>query len=329
MATAAAGAAAAEAPRAPSPPPACSPERLAGLLDELYGTYKVEYYALLEELRAARAAAGGASGSAAGRGVDAAGSVRSALRAGRAAAAAAGAAAAAAAAGSSAAPSASAGATAEAAEAGEAPPKPASRAAAAGAAGGDDVTGAGSDTDPDAFSDAEAAAAAPPAAGGGPAAVASAAQLAAWKARFRDAAPRVAELEARASALGAQALDADGALAALCARRGAYAIRRTAVTLGRTTDSKGQVDVDLGVQGPAAKRVSRQQAQLSLEPDGGFRIRNVGRRTVLVNGAPLLTGDAAALPHLSVLDVAGIHLLFTVNALAVARAQARTPHALG
>lgn len=43
-----------------------------------------------------------------------------------------------------------------------------------------------------------------------------------------------------------------------------------------------QVDIDLASEGDARK-VSRHQAHLTLQQDGVFRLKNVGRRTVLVN----------------------------------------------
>lgn len=43
-----------------------------------------------------------------------------------------------------------------------------------------------------------------------------------------------------------------------------------------------QVDVDLGLAG-CAKRVSRQQATLTLQADGRFCMRNIGRRSFFVN----------------------------------------------
>jgi hypothetical protein len=88
-------------------------------------------------------------------------------------------------------------------------------------------------------------------------------------------------------------------------------IRRTAVSLGRSSDSKGDVDVDLakaptataaaagaagsgaagGAAGGAAagvgggvRSVSRLQAQLSLGLDGAWSICNTGRAPLAVNG---------------------------------------------
>lgn len=56
-------------------------------------------------------------------------------------------------------------------------------------------------------------------------------------------------------------LDAHGALAVLCGRARRYLLRRTAVLLGRNTESQGRVDVDLSEEGPAAQTVSRQQVR--------------------------------------------------------------------
>ena len=84
-----------------------------------------------------------------------------------------------------------------------------------------------------------------------------------------------------------------------------------------------QVDVDLCQEGPA-QRVSRQQAQLYLEPDGGFRLRCTGRRGMAVNGQPLAQGQVAPLPSLSHIRVGDVSLLFIANSAAVQRALARS-----
>lgn len=108
----------------------------------------------------------------------------------------------------------------------------------------------------------------------------------------------------------------------MCGRAGRYLVRRAAASIGRSSDSKGDVDIDLAKEGPAAK-VSRLQAQLQLGADGAFTITNVGRRGIAVNGAHLARGEGAPLPHLSLLEVGGLQLLFMVNGLAVSRALAR------
>ncbi|KAF8068428.1 clcD [Scenedesmus sp. PABB004] len=152
---------------------------------------------------------------------------------------------------------------------------------------------------------------------------ASAEQLAAWHARFVGASGGVAALEQLASAATAQLLDAQGGLACLCGAGGRWVLRRTAVTVGRSSDSKGDVDVDLG---KAAGGVSRLQAQLSLGLDGGWSVRNTGRAPLAVNGRHVPRGGCAALPHLSLLDVGGVALLFMANSMATARAIDRSTH---
>lgn len=74
-----------------------------------------------------------------------------------------------------------------------------------------------------------------------------------------------------------------GALACLCGRSGRYMIKSSAVVIGRSSDSKGDVDVDLSKEGPAV-RVSRLHAQLNLMESGTFGIKNIGRRSLVVNG---------------------------------------------
>lgn len=73
-------------------------------------------------------------------------------------------------------------------------------------------------------------------------------------------------------------------------------------------------------EGGCAQRVSRRQAQLFLEPDGGFRLRCTGRRAMLVNGRPLARGQTAALPSLSHIKAGDVSLLFVANTAAAARA---------
>eukprot|EP00887_Chlorella_sp_A99_P001053 scaffold14.g1053.t1 len=118
-------------------------------------------------------------------------------------------------------------------------------------------------------------------------------------------------------------LDSHGALAALVGRANRYLLRKAAVVLGRGTESKGAVDVDLALEGDA-QQVSRQQAQLCCEADGRFVLRCLGRRVMLVNGAELARGQHAALPHLSHIRVGGISLLFVENRGAAARLAARS-----
>ncbi len=73
-----------------------------------------------------------------------------------------------------------------------------------------------------------------------------------------------------------------------------------------------------------SQTVSRQQAQLFLEPDGCFHLRCLGRRNVFVNGQQVEQGHAAPLPHLSLIKVGGVSLLFVANHAAVQRVMRRS-----
>ena len=83
------------------------------------------------------------------------------------------------------------------------------------------------------------------------------------------------------------------------------------------------MDVDLSLEGNA-QQVSRQQAQIFAEADGVFMLRCLGRRAMLVNGRELAQGQHVALPHLSLLRVGPLSLLFVANRAAVQRLRHRT-----
>jgi hypothetical protein len=64
-------------------------------------------------------------------------------------------------------------------------------------------------------------------------------------------------------------------------------LRRSAVSIGRSTDAKVDVDIDLGKAAGEAgvgSKVSRLQAQLLLTADGSWSITNTGRGPLTVNG---------------------------------------------
>jgi len=131
-------------------------------------------------------------------------------------------------------------------------------------------------------------------------------------------------LEASAAAASSRELDRRGAVAALCGTNARYLLRRTAVTIGRGADSG--VDVDLTGEGgdAAAKTVSRQQAQVFLDADGRFKVRCTGRRLMSVNGQSLIKGQITLLPHLSLIRIGPLALMFVVNNEAVDRLMKRS-----
>jgi microspherule protein 1 len=62
------------------------------------------------------------------------------------------------------------------------------------------------------------------------------------------------------------------------------------------------VDVDLSLEGPAYK-VSRRQGTIRLRNNGDFFLVCEGKRSIMVDGKPLLTGKKTRLNNNSVLEV--------------------------
>ena len=83
------------------------------------------------------------------------------------------------------------------------------------------------------------------------------------------------------------------------------------------------VDVNLVHAGVASQtgRVSRRHALISLKSDGEFYIKNIGKRPIDVNGRPVWRGTKCRLPHDSLIEIANIFLLFSINTPFVAKIQ--------
>lgn len=73
------------------------------------------------------------------------------------------------------------------------------------------------------------------------------------------------------------------------------------ITLGRATKDN-QIDVDLSLEGPAAK-ISRRQGVIKLRNNGDFFIANEGKRPIYIDGKPVLAGNKQKLFNNSVLEV--------------------------
>lgn len=133
----------------------------------------------------------------------------------------------------------------------------------------------------------------------------------------------IGRLEQSALATVCREMDEHGALASLAGRCNRFLIKKTALLLGRETEGRGKVDIDLSGEG-AGQTVSRRQAQLVLNSEGEWVLRSVGRRSMSVNGTTLLQGQSMLLPHLSFIRVGGVQLLFMVNKAAVDRVLGRS-----
>ncbi|XP_068144238.1 microspherule protein 1-like [Drosophila tropicalis] len=100
-------------------------------------------------------------------------------------------------------------------------------------------------------------------------------------------------------------------LACLCGRNVRYLMRSKEITFGR--DSKDLVvDVDLSLEGPAAK-ISRRQGTIKLRSNGEFFIANEGKRAILIDGSPLLTGHKRRLANNCTVEICGLRFTFLIH----------------
>lgn len=111
-------------------------------------------------------------------------------------------------------------------------------------------------------------------------------------------------------------------LGLLVGRAKTYVLQHAAVSVGRSTRTRGQVDVDLGEE-PQAHKMSRHAARICLESDGQFHVHNTGQKVIHVNATEVPPSKSAPLPHLSLLSISGTHLLFMANLNALRRLNSR------
>lgn len=100
-------------------------------------------------------------------------------------------------------------------------------------------------------------------------------------------------------------------LAVLRGRLVRYLMRSREITLGRSTRDHS-VDVDLSLEGPAWK-VSRRQGTIRLRNNGDFFISSEGKRPIHVDGRPILQGNKYRLNNNTVVEIAGLRFIFSVN----------------
>lgn len=85
-----------------------------------------------------------------------------------------------------------------------------------------------------------------------------------------------------------------------------------------------QVDIDLNLEG-AGTNISRYTCFIDLDLSYGFLLHNIGKHVIRVNNIVVPIGHKIKLPHLSLLEVGGITLLFQVNAEAIVRLCLKPP----
>lgn len=86
-------------------------------------------------------------------------------------------------------------------------------------------------------------------------------------------------------------------------------IQRQQIVLGRVG---GQVDVNLNEEGPASK-CSRRHIIIKIKRDGEFYLKNIGKRSVFVNGKLLKTSKYSLLKDNSIIEVCGLRFIFEIN----------------
>lgn len=99
-----------------------------------------------------------------------------------------------------------------------------------------------------------------------------------------------------------------GALAMLSRGHSKYYIKKPEVLLGRGTDGFA-VDIDLGREG-CANLISRCQAVIKMDKDGTFYMKNLGRRSIYVNGQKVQREACVILPSLCSIKITGMWFNF-------------------
>ncbi|KAJ0753801.1 putative transcription factor interactor and regulator FHA-SMAD family [Helianthus annuus] len=102
-----------------------------------------------------------------------------------------------------------------------------------------------------------------------------------------------------------------GAFAVFYSRHFNYYIKKTEVTVGRSTDDT-EVDIDLRKESHA-NMISRQQATIKMETDGTFTLKNIGKGSILVNGESVARGQAAALISCCLIQIRGMDFMFDMD----------------
>lgn len=87
-----------------------------------------------------------------------------------------------------------------------------------------------------------------------------------------------------------------------------FPILHDRVLIGRST-STWKADVNLSEEGPASI-IARKQAILSCDAQNEYKIKNTGRRPMIVDAKVLLEGDYTIIHHYSVIEIAYIRLVF-------------------
>nr|XP_043635017.1 uncharacterized protein LOC122606117 [Erigeron canadensis] len=120
----------------------------------------------------------------------------------------------------------------------------------------------------------------------------------------------IMRLEQAARSSFQRAMSSQGALAIFYGRRLKYYMKKSEVTVGRSTDDT-EVDIDLRKEGRANK-ISRRQAIIKMETNG-FSLKNLGANTISLNGKEVAHGQMVALPSSCLIEIRGMCFVFEIN----------------
>ncbi|KAD7479199.1 hypothetical protein R6Q59_001455 [Mikania micrantha] len=129
--------------------------------------------------------------------------------------------------------------------------------------------------------------------------------------QFEDAKKMILRLEQAARCSFQRAMSSHGALAIFYGRRLKQYIKKTEVTIGRSTDDT-EVDIDLRKEGRANK-ISRRQAIIKMDTDGSFNLKNLGASSISINGKAVAHGQMVALASSCLIEIRGMSFVFEIN----------------
>ncbi|KAI3798852.1 hypothetical protein L1987_34136 [Smallanthus sonchifolius] len=141
--------------------------------------------------------------------------------------------------------------------------------------------------------------------------------------QFEDAKKMIMRLEQSARSSFQRAMSSQGALAVFYGRCLKQYIKKTEVTIGRSTDDT-EVDIDLRKEGRANK-ISRRQAIIKMDTDGSFSLKNIGASSISINGKTVAHGQVVALASSCLIEIRGMSFVFETNDKYVKRFQDNQP----
>ncbi|CAK8562187.1 unnamed protein product [Lathyrus sativus] len=128
----------------------------------------------------------------------------------------------------------------------------------------------------------------------------------------------IMRLEQCAQSFVQRAIASRGALAVFYGRTLKKYIEKSEVIIGRST-ADTDVDIDLARAAKDAHKISRRQASIKMDANGSFIIKNLGKRTLYLNGKEVPKGQMRGLSAGSLIEIWGLAFIFDVNKKCVER----------